>query len=86
MLFGMVERGMNGEVLGDKGKPRGFKNVVTSSVASTLDGRKTGDEAMWAVNLTRELWKRSVWYVWLFQFDPLVFLTPFEGMRRKRCQ
>jgi protein SDA1 len=54
MLFGMIERGMSGEVVGDKGKLRA--NVPT--------GDRTGhntEEAMWAVVLTKELWKKKVW-------------------------
>jgi len=46
LLFGMVERGMDGEVVGDKGKGKGKQN---------------GGEAMWAVMMVRELWKKQVW-------------------------
>ncbi|KAG1715652.1 hypothetical protein ID866_1494 [Astraeus odoratus] len=54
MLFGMVERGMDAEVLGDKGKLR---------VTAGPSGERTanGDDAMWAVILTKELWKKGVW-------------------------
>ncbi|KAF8334969.1 protein required for actin cytoskeleton organization and cell cycle progression [Cantharellus anzutake] len=58
MLFGMVERGMDGEVLGDKGKLRGAKNAAANNPP---EGNKVRDEAMWAVNLTKELWKKRVW-------------------------
>ncbi|KAF5330676.1 hypothetical protein D9619_005889 [Psilocybe cf. subviscida] len=54
MLFGMIERGMSGEVVGDKGKLR----------ANAPTGERTGhntEEAMWAVVLTKELWKKKVW-------------------------
>lgn len=46
LLFGMIEAGMGGEVTGDKGK-----------------GKQTqpGGEAMWAVMMVRELWKKGVW-------------------------
>lgn len=55
MLFGMVERGMDAEVQGDKGKLRSNMNT---------DGtRLSGEEAMWAVTLTKELWKKGIWYV-----------------------
>ena len=47
MLFGMVERGMDGVVAGDKGKSRAQPG--------------SGDEAMWAVVLTKELWRKGVW-------------------------
>jgi protein SDA1 len=56
MLFSMVERGMDGEVLGDKGKVRA---KPTSAAAN--GSVKTGDEAMWAVVVTKELWRKSVW-------------------------
>lgn len=46
LLFGMIEAGMGGEVTGDKGK-----------------GKQTqpGGEAMWAVMMVRELWRKGVW-------------------------
>ncbi|KAF9239627.1 SDA1-domain-containing protein [Melanogaster broomeanus] len=50
MLFGMVERGMDGEVLGDKGKLR-----------AGPAGGGNGEDAMWAVILTKELWRKGVW-------------------------
>ncbi|WVR00187.1 hypothetical protein IAU59_007329 [Kwoniella sp. CBS 9459] len=46
LLFGMVESGMGGEVVGDKGKGK---------------GKEKGGEAMWAVMMVREMWKKSVW-------------------------
>ena len=46
LLFGMVERGMDGEVVGDKGKGK---------------GKQSGGEAMWAVMMVRQLWKKGVW-------------------------
>lgn len=55
MLFGMVERGMEGEMQGDKGKLR---------VASTSDRTaNNGEDAMWAVVLTKELWRKGIWWV-----------------------
>ncbi|KAH9004634.1 protein required for actin cytoskeleton organization and cell cycle progression [Lactarius hatsudake] len=53
MLFGMIERGMSGTVLGDKGKLRNNPGAERSS--------DSGDEAMWAVVVTKELWKKGVW-------------------------
>ncbi|KAI0713306.1 actin cytoskeleton organization and cell cycle progression protein [Earliella scabrosa] len=50
MLFGMVERGMDAEVVGDKGKLR---------AAAGSSGN--GGEAMWAVVLTKELWRKGIW-------------------------
>ncbi|KAG8851979.1 Severe Depolymerization of Actin [Tulasnella sp. 330] len=54
MLFGMVERGMDAEVMGDKGKVRG-------QVKGEKAGKGAGDEAMWAVAMVKELWKKNVW-------------------------
>jgi protein SDA1 len=60
MLFGMVERGMEGEMQGDKGKLR-------ATEASTSDGTaNNGEEAMWAVVLTKELWRKGIWWVAAF--------------------
>ena len=50
MLFNMVERGMDAEVVGDKGKAR-------ASTGSTSQG----EEAMWAIVLSKELWKKGIW-------------------------
>lgn len=61
MLFGMVERGMEGEMQGDKGKLR-----VTGPSASD-ETASNGEEAMWAVVLTKELWRKGIWWV-LFSF------------------
>ncbi|KDR81427.1 hypothetical protein GALMADRAFT_239316 [Galerina marginata CBS 339.88] len=55
MLFGMVERGMGGEVVGDKGKLR-----AANGPTNDRDGHNS-EEAMWAVVLTKELWRKSVW-------------------------
>lgn len=55
MLFGMVERGMDGEVVGDKGKLR------ASSGPTTTPAAHNGEEAMWAVILTKELWRKGIW-------------------------
>lgn len=54
MLFSMVERGMSGEVIGNKGKVR---------VAGPTSDTKLydGEEAMWAIILTKELWKKAIW-------------------------
>ena len=50
MLFGMVERGMDAEVTGDKGKAR-----------ANGQGTSGGEEAMWAIVLTKELWRKGIW-------------------------
>ncbi|KAJ7632313.1 SDA1-domain-containing protein [Roridomyces roridus] len=55
MLFGMVERGMDGEVVGDKGKLRASAGPTTDRAAHN------GEEAMWAVILTKELWRKGIW-------------------------
>jgi protein SDA1 len=49
----MVERGMDGEVTGDKGKAK--------EGAAGEASRLHGGEAMWAVILTKELWKKGIW-------------------------
>lgn len=46
LLFGMIESGMGGEVVGNKGKGK---------------GKELGGEAMWAVMMVRELWRKGVW-------------------------
>lgn len=54
MLFTMVERGMDAEVIGDKGKLR--------SAGPTSDKTaNNGEDAMWAVILTKELWRKGIW-------------------------
>jgi len=50
LLFGMIENGMHGEVVGDKGKGK---------------AKEKGGEAMWAVMMVRELWKKGVWCAFL---------------------
>ncbi|KAG6850477.1 hypothetical protein H0H93_012898 [Arthromyces matolae] len=55
MLFGMVECGMEAEVLGDKGKLRSTSGPTTDGVT------QNGEEAMWAVILTKELWRKGIW-------------------------
>nr|XP_018260886.1 protein SDA1 [Kwoniella dejecticola CBS 10117]OBR83044.1 protein SDA1 [Kwoniella dejecticola CBS 10117] len=46
LLFGMVESGMTAQVVGDKGKGK---------------VKEKGGEAMWAVMMVKELWKKGVW-------------------------
>jgi SDA1, HEAT repeat len=69
MLFGMVERGMDGEVQGDKGKLRGHKHIEGLKIS--------GEEAMWAVTLTKELWKKGIWWDTssFIQWSPLTNAT-----------
>ncbi|TFK25007.1 protein required for actin cytoskeleton organization and cell cycle progression [Coprinopsis marcescibilis] len=52
MLFNMVERGMDGEMTGNKGKTK----IVPSTGV-----RSTNDEAMWAIIMAKELWKKGIW-------------------------
>lgn len=49
---------MSGEVTGDKGKSRAAAGLSSSDP----DGHNT-DEAMWAIILTKELWRKRVWCV-----------------------
>ena len=46
---------MDGEVLGDRGKLRAAAGPTAEHSAHN------GDEAMWAVVLTKELWRKGVW-------------------------
>lgn len=57
MLFGMIERGMDGEVVGDKGKLRAGTGPTSDRTAHN------GQDSMWAVVLTKELWKKGIWCV-----------------------
>jgi protein SDA1 len=70
MLFTMVEKGMDGDVLGDKGKIRNnpSNSAKTLSLAggtnintSVSPSSSKGTEALWAVLLTKELWRKGVW-------------------------
>jgi len=54
MLFGMVERGMGLNLVGDKGKAKPLSDSALGLA---------GQEAMWAVVLTKELWQKSIWSV-----------------------
>lgn len=63
MLFSMVERGMNSEVIGDKGKLR------TTGPTSDLE-LHNGEEAIWAIILTKELWKKGVWFATVYLPPP----------------
>lgn len=47
----MVERGMDQEVVGDKGKVR------------AASAAQNGGEAMWAIVLSKELWRKGIWCV-----------------------
>lgn len=75
MLFGMVERGMEAEVVGDKGKAK----------ANSGNGHE-GEEAMWAIVLTKELWKKGIWYVRniFHHILLLIFGVAYEGMMQRR--
>jgi len=59
MLFGMVEQGIEAEVVGDKGKLR-----TSGRPTNTVND---SDAAMWAIILTKELWRKRIWYVDLQQ-------------------
>lgn len=52
----MVEQGMGGEVVGDKGKIREQNNGPTTDRTA-----HNGEAAMWAVILTKELWRKGIW-------------------------
>ncbi|EGN92016.1 hypothetical protein SERLA73DRAFT_191723 [Serpula lacrymans var. lacrymans S7.3] len=55
LLFGMVEQGLDGETIGNKAKQH--TNVTPSADRTT----NTGESAMWAVILTKELWRKGIW-------------------------
>lgn len=57
MLFNMIERGIEGHVVGDKGRPEAS---TTNRIA------RNGEEAMWAVILTKELWRKGIWLAYRF--------------------
>ena len=48
---------MDGVVSGDKGKLRSQPKLADGASVNS------GDEALWAVVLTRELWRKGVWCV-----------------------
>jgi len=54
MIFEMVEHRMGGTIMEDKGKLRSNPNTSAEGLSNS------GDEAMWAVVLTKELWKKGV--------------------------
>lgn len=54
-MFGMVERGMGADVEGHKVKLKGKDKQAAKD--------KSGGEAMWAVVLVKELWRKGVWSV-----------------------
>ncbi|KAH9978313.1 hypothetical protein BJV74DRAFT_859878 [Russula compacta] len=62
----MVARRMGAAVMGDKGK---------------LRNASSGDEVMWAVVLTKELWKKGVWSVF---FGKSVGMMQMYGMHGSR--
>ncbi|KAF9266886.1 protein required for actin cytoskeleton organization and cell cycle progression [Marasmius fiardii PR-910] len=53
MMFGMVERGLEDQNFGDKGKAK--------EPSGGGKGTVHGEDAMWAVILTKELWKKGIW-------------------------
>ena len=67
MLFSMVERGMDGEMQGDKGRLRMTVSPTNDRTANN------GEEAMWAVILTKELWRKRIWYVLTLVNDGAAF-------------
>lgn len=54
MLFRMVEQGADMDVVFDKGK----KPVRVGDTS-----HHAGEDALWAVFLTKDLWKKGIWYV-----------------------
>lgn len=74
----MVERGMDAEFHGDKGKIRGQK--VTEAA-----GTSSNDDAIWAITLAKELWNKRVWCA----TRPRFYLHPINnptGTMPERCR
>ncbi|KAF9070325.1 SDA1-domain-containing protein [Rhodocollybia butyracea] len=60
MLFGMVENGLADiSNFGNKGKQKEVNNGVHFGTTDKTAGR--GEDAMWAVILTKELWRKGIW-------------------------
>ncbi|KAE9406981.1 SDA1-domain-containing protein [Gymnopus androsaceus JB14] len=60
MLFGMVENGLDDvSNFGNKGKQKEVNNGVNFGSSDRTAGR--GEDAMWAVILTKELWRKGIW-------------------------
>lgn len=71
MLFVMVERGLDNRVARNKGK---------AFAHQTNDDE---DEAMWAIILAKELWKKNVWYAFLALIKSVI-LTMKPGWTPRR--
>lgn len=53
---------MDGEIMGDKGKLRSKPaNASNPTGGFTVPEGTKGNEALWAVLLTKELWRKGVW-------------------------
>lgn len=60
MLFGMVENGLDDvSNFGNKGKQKETNNGTHFGTSDRTAGR--GEDAMWAVILTKELWRKGIW-------------------------
>ncbi|KAJ4488284.1 SDA1-domain-containing protein [Lentinula aciculospora] len=60
MLFGMVENGLEDvKNFGNKGKQKEINTGLHFGTSDKTAGR--GEDAMWAVILTKELWRKGVW-------------------------
>ncbi|KAJ3794463.1 SDA1-domain-containing protein [Lentinula aff. detonsa] len=60
MLFGMVENGLEDvSNFGNKGKQKEFGTGTHFGSSDKTAGR--GEDAMWAVILTKELWRKGIW-------------------------
>jgi protein SDA1 len=53
LLFGMVEKGMGADIVGNKGR------FAAGSAAAQAQAK--GGEALWAVTLIKELWRKNIW-------------------------
>lgn len=80
ILFNMVEQGLGGQVQGDKGKAR-----ATNLPALDRETDHT-EQGMWAVIMTKELWKKGVWSVFIPSSLFRSLSNTEQGRTRNLCQ
>lgn len=71
---------MEGEVVGDKGKARSTAGPATDRTATN------GEEAMWAVILTKELWRKGIWYVFSHMNPSSMWSNKINDLGRMQSQ
>jgi protein SDA1 len=63
---------MENEALGDKGKARSSRDISGDRIVNN------GEEAMWAVLLTKDLWQKRIWYSSFFIMGLLLLICGFR--------